>query len=324
MKILIIKTSSLGDLVHMLPALSEAVARLPGLRADWVAEEDFTDIPAMHPAVDRVISVAMRRWRRAPWRRQNLRELRDFIAALRRDSYDLVLDSQGLIKSAFYAAWACGPRAGPDFASARESLASLAYGRRHGVPADRHAIARNRLLTAQALGYPTAADEGFRYGIVPPPLTLRDPPPRYVVVLHGTSRPEKEYPEPYWVDLIRRLQAVDLAILLPWGNARERLRAEQLAVSCAGARVLPRMRVAELAGVLGAAAGVVGVDTGLMHLAGALRRPGVGLFPATPAERFGVLAEEGAPAIVNLQRTSDLQPETVAARCLELFGGERR
>lgn len=316
MKILVIKTTSLGDLVHMLPALSEAVARTPGLTADWVAEEGFADIPAMHPKVERVIGVAVRRWRKAPWQRQNWRELGDFIRALRHERYDLVLDSQGLIKSAIYALWAYGPRAGLDFASARESLASLVYGRRYAVPRDLHAITRNRMLTAQAMGYPMGEEREVSYGIVRPEPTLPDLPRDYVVVLHGTSRPEKEYPEAYWVDLIRRLQVEGLTVLLPWGNNRERVRADQLSVSCPGARVLTRMGVGGIAGVLGRAVGVLGVDTGLMHMAAALRRPGVGLYPSTPPERFGVWAETGAPAIVNLSRTGDLLPEVVAAKFL--------
>jgi heptosyltransferase-1 len=320
MKVLIVKTTSLGDLVHMLPALSEALAHRPGLTADWVAEEGFADIPAMHPKVERVITVAVRRWRKAPWQRQNWRELREFIGELRRESYDLVLDSQGLIKSAIYALWAYGPRAGLNFASARESLASLVYGRRYYVPRDLHAITRNRMLTAQAMGYSMGAERDFSYGIVCPQTALRDLPEAYVVVLHGTSRPEKEYPEAYWVDLIRRLQAEGLAVLLPWGNNRERVRADQLSVSCPGARVLPRMGVGGVAGVLGRAVGVVGVDTGLMHMAAALRRPGVGLYPSTPPERFGVWAETGAPAIVNLSSTGDLLPERVVGKFMATLG----
>ncbi len=314
MKLLIIKTTSLGDLIHMLPALSEAKSRFPGLTADWVAEESFADIPAMHPVVGRVIRVAMRRWRKAPWQRQNWRDFSDFIAALRMDRYDLVLDSQGLIKSAVYALWAYGPRAGLNFSSARESLASLVYGKRYAVASELHAITRNRLLTAQALGYEMGNERDFSHGIISPPSTLRDLPEAYVVALHGTSRPEKEYPVAYWVDLIRRIQGNGLAVLLPWGNDRERIRADQLSVSCEGARVLPRMSVAGIAGVLGRATGVVGVDTGLMHMAAALRRPGVGLYPSTPPERFGVWAETGAPAIVNLSSTGDMLPERVAAK----------
>lgn len=320
MKILIIKTTSLGDLVHMLPALSEATARAPGLSVDWVAEEGFADIPAMHPKVERVITVAMRRWRKAPWQRQNWREFGDFIAALRQESYDLVLDSQGLIKSAMYAFWAYGPRAGLNFASARESLASLVYGRRYFVQSDLHAITRNRLLTAQAMGYVMGEERDFRYGILSPPPPLGDLPDEYVVALHGTSRPEKEYPEAYWVDLIRRIQARGLQVVLPWGNGRERVRADQLSVSSPGARVLPRLGVAGIAGVLGRARGVVGVDTGLMHMAAALRRPGVGLYPATLPERFGVWAETGAPAIINLSSTGDLLPEVVAAKFMATLG----
>lgn len=317
MRILVVKTTSLGDLVHMLPALTEAAAAVPGLRADWVAEEGFAAVPALHPAVERVIPVALRRWRKAPLSAQVRREWGEFIKSLRSENYDLVLDSQGLLKSALLATFAHGPRAGLDFASAREPLASLVYRYRYAVPPGLHAITRNRLLAAQALGYAMAAEDAFSYGVQPPAADGRDLPDDFILALHGTARPEKEYPEADWLALIRLIGAAGRPVLLPWGNDRERIRAERLAAACPTAGVLPRLGLADMAAVLGRAAGVVGVDTGLMHLAAAFRKPGIGLYPATPPARFGARSEPGAPAIENLSAEADLAPSEVAKRLLE-------
>jgi heptosyltransferase-1 len=312
MRILVVKTTSLGDLVHMLPALTEAAAALPGLRADWVAEEGFAAVPALHPVVERVIPVALRRWRRAPLSGQVRREWGEFIKSLRSENYDLVLDSQGLLKSAVLAAFAHGPRAGLDFASAREPLASLVYRYRYPVPAEWHAITRNRSLTAQALGYTMAAENTFSYGVLPPAVDGSDLPAEFIVALHGTARPEKEYPEADWLELIGRINAAGLPVLLPWGNDREHARAQRLVTSGSNVRVLPRLGLADIFAILGRAKAVIGVDTGLMHLAAAFRKPGIGLYPATPPARFGARSEPDAPVIVNLSDPASLTPRKVA------------
>lgn len=307
--------TSLGDVVHMLPALTEAAAQVPGLRADWVVEEGFAAIPSWHPAVSRVLPVAIRRWRKRPFDPAVRAEFGVFRAQLRETRYDLVLDAQGLIKSAAIALLAHGPRAGLDRASAREPLASLTYARRYAAPRALHAITRNRLLTAQALGYAAGAEADIRYG-VQAPAGAADLPARYLVALHGTARAEKEYPEAAWLDLLARL---DLPVLLPWGDAAEQARAERLASHLPNVRVLPRLDLAQLGGILAGACAVIGVDTGLMHLAAAFRRPGVGLYPATPPERFGARAEPGAPALINLSDPAAIAPARVAETLAHLL-----
>lgn len=327
MRILIVKMSSLGDVVHMLPALTEAARHVPGLRADWLVEEAFAAIPAWHPAVARSIPVALRRWRRAPFAATTRAEFRHFRTVLNTQHYDLVLDSQGLIKSAAVSLLASGPRAGQDFASARESLACLAYGRRFAAPRNLHAIARNRLLTAQALGYRMGDEADLHYGMS---LPLSHVPVRTgmtgvtsyaqpaCVVLHGTARAEKEYPEADWIALLRHIHAQSgITCLLPWGNPREQARAQRLAAAVPGAQVLPKLGLSELSGVIASAVGVIGVDTGLMHLAAALGRPGVALYPATPPGLYGVRCEPGAPPIVNLAVASELAPAFAADRFMK-------
>ncbi|MBI5329646.1 MAG: lipopolysaccharide heptosyltransferase I [Betaproteobacteria bacterium] len=315
MRILIVKMTSLGDVVHMLPALTEAAACIPNLSADWVVEDAFAILPAWHPAVARVLPVALRRWRKRPFDATVRAEFGAFRQQLREARYDLILDSQGLLKSAAIALLAQGPRAGLDRASAREPLASLTYARRYRAPRALHAITRNRLLTAQALGYAPGAEADIRYGVAPP-ATEAGLPARYLVALHGTARAEKEYPEAAWLDLLARL---DLPVLLPWGNDAEKARAERLAARLPNVRVLPRLDLAQLGGILAGARAVIGVDTGLMHLAAAFRRPGVGLYPATPPERFGARAEPDAPALINLADPAAIAPARVAETLAHLL-----
>ncbi len=329
MHILIIKMTSLGDVVHMLPALTEAASQLPALRADWVVEEGFAAIPGWHPAVARVIPSALRRWRRGLGKVGTWAEMAGELAAFRRaiqaEKYDLVLDAQGLIKSALVARLARGPRAGLARGSAREGLACLAYARRYPASRELHAITRNRLLTAQALGYSMGAEGALRYGLTAPaPFQVAGLAADYVVCLHGTARVEKEYPERNWVELLARVSALGLGVALPWGNQREKARAERLASALPAAVVLPRLGLHELGGLIATARGVIGVDTGLMHLAAAFRKPGIGLYPATPPARFGAFAEADAPALINLSQPEALLPEAVAATFSSLFPGLSR
>ncbi len=317
MKLLIVKTSSLGDVVHMLPALADAAAAIPGLRADWVVEEGFAAIPALHPAVDRVIPVAIRRWRRALGQGATWREMAAFRRALRAERYDLVLDSQCLLKSALLAVQAHGPRAGLDAASAREPLASSFYSHRYAAPREWHAILRNRVLTAQALGYALEPDAPVSYGVSVATVERATE----VLCFHGTARAEKEYPEGDWVALAQQLLVAGLMPVFPAGNAREAARAGRIVAACPGSRALPAMPLADLIPLIAGTGAVVGVDTGLMHLAAALGRPGVGLYPATDPARFGAVAAAGAPALVNLSSSSDLDPKRVAAHLLEVLGG---
>jgi len=317
MRILIIKMTSLGDVVHMLPAVTDAADRIPGLRIDWVVEEGFSAIPALHPAVNRIIPIALRRWRKTPLHVSVRRDIGGFMQTLRSEQYDLIIDSQGLLKSAIVGLLARGARSGYSYASAREPLASLFLKNRITVEIHKAAILRNRLLMAGALGYQITDDAPLRYGITPAPAPARMDflPKRYLLALHGTARREKEYPLDDWKILIRHLSDAGWPVLLPWANAREKQRVEELIKH--GGIVLPALKLQQLAAVIAAGNGVVGVDTGLMHLAAALRKPGIGLYPATPITRFGVQSESDAPVIANYCDAADLKPERVAERLFE-------
>ena len=295
-RILLVKTSSLGDVVHNLPVVADIRSHFPGAEIDWVVEENFADIPALHPGVRRVWPVAMRRWRRQFFRPSAWREIAGFRRALREREYDAVIDTQGLLKSAILTSMARGPSHGQDRATAREPLAARFYTHTYNVARGRHAVVRNRELAAFALGYglPTTPPD---YGIqvpAPPSLTL----PRkgggdyfvrpYVVCLHGTSRESKEWPEDYWRELSKRLANSGYAALFPWGNNNEKARANRLCASGETAITLPRLGLRELAAILGRAQAVIGVDSGLTHLACALDRPTVAIYTDTSPVLTGV------------------------------------
>lgn len=294
MRIALIKTSSMGDVIHALPVLTDIAAARPDVRVDWVVEEGFADLPRLHPAVSDVVPVAVRRWRRELAHASTWAEIRALRARLRGAGYALALDLQGLVKSAVIARWTGAPVAGFDRASVREPLAALAYAKTFPVARELHAIERLRALAAQALGYRT--DGGPRFALAAPELALPwRPAGDYAVLLHASARTEKLWPAEHWVALGGRLLAAGLALVLPWGGEAERLAAERLAGAidrnAGGAqdrvRVTPRLSLRECARLLADARAVVGVDTGLTHLAAAFERPTVAIFGATAAWRYG-------------------------------------
>ena len=288
-RILFVKTSSLGDVVHNCPAVSDAARAIPGAQIDWVVEEPFAQVAAMHSSVRRVITVAVRRWRSAAWSPAAWREIGEFRRALAAERYDAVIDTQSLLKSALIAACAHGPRHGLDGASAREPLAARFYGVRHAVPRELHAVERNRRLTAAALGY--SVPPALEYGLRAP---RADDKSNSVVFLTMTSRDDKLWPEKSWIELG---SALGTSAVLPWGSKAERLRANRIAQALPDARVPPRMPVAELATLFAGARAVVGVDTGLTHLAAALGTRTVGIYCGSDPGLTGI---HGAPRAVNL------------------------
>ena len=280
MHVLLIKTSSLGDVIHSLPALTDAMRAIPGIRFDWVVEEGFAEIPTWHPAVERVIPVALRRWRKNLWQTWRSGEWQRCKAAIGARDYDLVLDAQGLLKSAVLTRYARGPVAGLDRASAREPLASRFYDRGCSVPWGVHAVERVRQLFAQALGYPLPSGSGD-YGLDRQRLLAGRVDQPYLLLLHGTTWTTKHWPERYWRELAELLGAQGWAIRLPWGNAEERARAERIAAGLAHVSVLPKLNLAGVAAELAGARACVAVDTGLGHLAAALDVPTVSLYGPT-------------------------------------------
>ena len=293
--ILLIKTSSLGDVIHALPAITDLRAVGAVGQVAWVIEESLVAIARLHPGVNDVIAVALRRWRQSLWRRRTRDEVSTCRRRLRAQTYDAIIDAQGLIKSALIARAARGPRHGLDFHSSREPLA-LFYHRTYRISWDLHAVERNRLLLARALGY--AVPQRCDYGIRAAPRGFAWlNPGAYAVLLHASSGDYKLWDERNWIELGEALNAAGIACVLPWGNARERERSMRIANNLRAAVVPPPLSLEELAGLLAGAKAVAGVDTGLTHLAAALNVPTVGIYTATDAAATGIY---GCPRAVNI------------------------
>jgi heptosyltransferase-1 len=299
--ILFIKTSSLGDVIHHMPALTEARRAHGDARFDWVVEEAFAPLVALHPAVDAVIPVAWRRWRKSLYAPGTLAEIAASLRAIRARRYDTIVDSQGLLRSGILARVAHGRRHGYDSRSIREPLASMFYDVRHAVRRDLHAVERNRILAGLALGY---APQGVPdYGL--DRTRLVTPGAAYAVLLHATARPDKEWPETDWIALGHALGR-DMELVLPWGSEAERVRAERIAAALPRARVAVRQPLDAVARLIAGARFVVGVDTGLLHLAAALGVPLVAIFAGSKpgltgpvgAGPIAVLGAPGAPPTV--------------------------
>ncbi len=285
--VLVVRPSSLGDIVHALSLVADVREHRPELAVDWVAEDAFAPLVALHPGVRRVIPVALRRWRQRAFSVRTWREIAAFRRDVRNDAYVAVLDLQEQLKGAAIARLARGRRHGPDRASIREPIATLAHDVHHRIDPDQHLIDRCRQLAAAALGYDVRGPP--RFGLVTPlPADDAVPDRPYVVFLHATSRADKLWPEANWRALIGMLAGAGFVILLPWGSRAERVRSERLAAGTASAVVPAHQNLPALAGLLARAEVVVGVDTGLVHLAAALGTPTVSLFVATDARLAGV------------------------------------
>jgi len=293
-RVLLIKLTSLGDLIHALPALSDAIRERPELEFDWAIDENFQEIANWHPAVKGILTTNHRRWREAlahPFTRGWIAEV---IARLKTTRYDLVIDGQGNFKTALLSLFADGPRAGFDRYSVREWVAHFAYQRRYAVTKSAHAIERLRRLFAAALDYPVPeSPPDFRIQrdrFIRPSVGL---PREYLVFVHNASWKTKLWPEEHWHDLIEKSTAAGFTVLLPWGSADEEARARRLAVHSA-VQVLPKLTLSELGYVLERAKACVCMDTGLSHLVAALDVPSVTLYGSTDS---GLIGASGASQV---------------------------
>ncbi|MAK54499.1 MAG: lipopolysaccharide heptosyltransferase I [Pusillimonas sp.] len=293
-RILIVRTSSLGDLVHMLPAISDIARHVPGAKIDWLVEESFAEIPAWHPAVHEVIPVAHRRWRKSWWSAQTRAER----AALRKNldarQYDVVLDMQALMKSVWLVRQTHGTRHGLNRKSAREPLASFFYDVKHSVEFWQPAVIRQRKLAASVFNYTFSGEPDFGLQQFTDGKEIQP----YAVIMPSASRDDKLWPTDDWQIVFQFLTEQGLALQLLAGNPTETSRAQALIQGLPNAQVLPRMTLTEIARRLAQARIMVGLDSGLTHLSAGLGRPTIGIYKAstpvrTPLQGGGYTASLG-------------------------------
>ncbi|MBI4357237.1 MAG: lipopolysaccharide heptosyltransferase I [Gammaproteobacteria bacterium] len=306
---LLIKTSSLGDIIHTLPAVTDLATIRPEITVDWVIERSFACVPTWHPGIRSVISVDLRSFRKHPFSKKTFQGIRENLKDLRSHSYDAIIDAQGLIKSAGLAVLAKGKRYGFDKASIRECCAAWCYHESISVPCDQHAISRVRQLFAKVLGY-SLPQNLPRYGIS---LTLTKEKDvhsaPYLVFLHGTRWPTKQWPEAYWRALFLRAVREGYEVWLGGIDEIERQRGMRIIKNETGGRLLPLMSLEKMAEVIKKANGVVTVDTGLGHLAVALGVGTVALYGPTSPKLTGTLGKNQVQQVAHfpcapcLQRT---------------------
>lgn len=292
-RVLLVKLSSLGDVVHTMPVVQDIRQALPQARIDWVVERAFAPLVRCCAGVERVIACDLRRWRRS-WLSADTRQAwQAFRQTLQAQSYDCVIDLQGLTKSA-WVAWLARRAPGGERVALAHATEGSSWERPTRWVADRavamqphvHAVERSRRLCAEALGY--RFEPALRYGLQPTLAALpTSPEPPLLALVHGTSRGDKLWPTAHWVALGQRLQAQGFALALPHGDAQEQARAEALAQALPGATVWPRLPLDQLLPQLARCAGVVGVDSGLSHLAVALDLPHVQIYNFPTAWRTG-------------------------------------
>ncbi len=307
MKILIVKLSSLGDVVHAMPAVQDMLQAVPHAQIDWVVERGFAPLVRRCAGVHRVIECELRRWRKSPFSAQTRQGWRAFKAELQRESYDAVIDLQGLSKSALVA-WLAqlapqGKRYG--LANRTEGSSFEAPARWVAqvpiqVPVHSAAVSRSRLLCARALGYavPEIQSFGLLAGVneglessksIAFSGTGASGRRGTVALVHGTSRADKEWPLASWQALGQKLNASGFAVAVPHGSDSEQLTAQAIASTLSDAVVWPRLGLDALTDALATCAGVIGVDSGLSHIAVALDLPHVQLYNFDTAWRTGPL-----------------------------------
>lgn len=304
MRVLIIKTSSMGDVVHALPVVHDMRRAFQNVQIEWLVEASFAAIVRMHPGVNHVLPLNWRRWRRKLFDSDTWRAMRALRAQLRAQPYDCVLDLQGLFKSALWGRQAAGPLMGYDRASGRDPFVAWLYARKATVPWQQHAVDRCRQLAAAHLGYPMPTDPPV-FGIAPSQgvFKLRGPS---AALIPCASRPEKMWPEARWIAVGRRIKAMGLWPLVIWGTEEEQVRAERIAAGCEG-DVPPFLNVHDMASLLAQTKRVIGLDTGFSHLAAALGRPTIGIYCDYEPGQAGIVGSGAVASVGGKGQVPSLQ-----------------
>ncbi len=287
-RILIVKMSSMGDVLHTLPALTDAIEFYPDVTFDWVVEPSFAEIPLWHKAVRKVIHAPLRRFKKMPVKTYKAKEWHQLIKQLRYTDYDAVIDAQGLVKSSLVANFSKGKRFGLDWQSAREPIASIFYDEKIAVEKNQHAVERVRQLFAKTLHYPLPKGAPD-YGIDKSKLADISYGDNTLIFLHGTTWATKHWPQNYWRLLAQIATQAGFDVLLPWGNETEKERAQDIKNACLSKNtadkvsVLPKLSLGEITSLIAKAKGIVAVDTGLGHVAAAMATTTVSVYgPTSP------------------------------------------
>lgn len=303
-KLLLVKTSSMGDLIHTFPALTDLSQHRPDeYEITWLVEESFVDIAKMHPMTKEVIVIGSRRWKKNLFSPQTWREFGTFKQAVRNQPWDLIIDCQGLFKSAMMTKLAAQKGTIPTYSYSKESIrdpfAARFYDHGFSVPKGLTAIERNRQLFSKIFNYTPAplADFGIQHWHETSQLTPDQP---FAALIHGTSAENKEWPEEKWVEIGQWLAEKGLISILFWGNPREQARAERIAKAIPKAIVMPKVSLQEAGLILSKATLIIAVDTGLAHLANTQDRPVIGLFLGSHANYAGVIPTQHNPHAINL------------------------
>ncbi|MGS0742058.1 lipopolysaccharide heptosyltransferase I [Glaciimonas sp. GG7] len=292
MNILIVRVSSLGDVVHNMPMVADIRRHYPDANIDWVVEEGYVNLVRLNPEVRRIIPFALRRWRKRFFSPATRHEMSDFRRQLKHDAYDVIFDTQGLLKTSVIMRMARlapkGKRVGLANAtegSGYEPISRIFHTMSVKVGLRTHAVLRARQVAAQALGYSVEGSANFNMQM--PAMTQEQAPSwlssqPYAVFFHGTARADKQWAFANWVAIAEKLAAQGIQVLLPWGSAAEKQTAENLAAQISNARVLPKLPLMEAVLLAQRAALVVGVDTGLTHVAAAFNRPTIEMYCDSP------------------------------------------
>lgn len=312
MKILIIKLTSMGDLMHALPALTDASKQIPNIEFDWVVDESFSEIPLWHPKVNSVIKTNHRIWKRNIFSFKLLNEINNIKKILNNKNYDAVIDMQNNLKSAAVSYLIKEPVNGMDKESVREYLAHFAYQFKHSIAKDDHAINRQRNLLAMSLDY-KIKEEKLDYGITTnnfkkPKLQL---PKNYLFLVHNASWPSKMWPISYWQKLIKYINQEGFIGLLPSGSIEEYERAREIASVSDQCIALKTLSLNETAFIINQAEGCVCSDTGLAHLAALLNKPSVTMYSVTKTGLIGTKGKNQKHIISSDSKMESIHPQLV-------------
>lgn len=316
MKILLIRVSSLGDVLHNMPIVNDLLRHFPEAQIDWVVEEAYVHLVKLNPGVRQIFAFALRRWRKSLFTSQTRQEIKHFFTQLREQEYDLVLDTQGLLKTGIIMGMARITSTGKKIGLANgtegsgyEGISRIFHTDSVAVDRRTHAVLRGRLVAAYAGGYTVDTPACFGLNKLytesqPRPAWMPSKP--YAVFFHGTAGASKKWPQDHWVQLAASLQSSDLAILLPWGSTAEKAEAEQMASRIPDAITLPKLSMQDAIILAQAARIAIGVDTGLTHVAAAYETPTIEIYCDSPrwktegnwSDKIINLGDQGAPASV--------------------------